>query len=80
MSNRTTLPVTIKKDILNYGYGEFIPDDDYIPIYPPNPQPGSKKKGIQCTLCGMKFDTGETYLYSCSRPKCPVYPQGTMLN
>ena len=52
---------------------QFVPDKDYD-LVPPRKE---RKKGIQCGTCGMKFDTGKTYGYVCSRPNCPVFPQIT---
>lgn len=36
-----------------------------------------KEKGIQCGLCGMRFEDGKTYMFSCGNSRCPVQTNPT---
>jgi hypothetical protein len=58
---------------------ERDPEYDWIPPYS---QPKRMvKKGLQCGECGMKFDYGTSYAYSCGNPQCPrgISPSGRIL-
>ncbi|HWV44161.1 hypothetical protein [Pseudorhodoplanes sp.] len=53
---------------LNTPTVERDPDYDFAPpITPP-----TRKKGIQCGQCGMKFDYGQAYGYCCMNNNCPT--------
>ena len=52
-----------------------ITDDGYIIV--PAKKPAKLAKGAQCGACGMKFDYGKAYGYSCRRSDCPIFPQVT---
>jgi hypothetical protein len=36
-----------------------------------------RDKGVQCGACGMKFDHGKAYGYSCNRTDCPIMCNST---
>lgn len=44
-----------------------ITDDGYEIIEPPQP-----RKGVQCGICGMRFDDNKAYGYWCSHQNCPI--------
>lgn len=55
-------------------------DEDGYRIIPKLPKdlpivPG--KSGIKCGECGMVFEDGKAYAYSCMNSRCPVFPQIT---
>ena len=53
-------------------------DDDGFRVIPPLPiDRPMKRTGIKCGQCGMKFEDGKPYLYSCSERRCPIFPQIT---
>jgi hypothetical protein len=61
---------------------KITPDPEYDLIAP---LPGSleakaPKRGSQCGECGVKFEYGQTYGYSCGSYRCPmgVGPAGRM--
>lgn len=47
---------------------ERDPDYDWIA---PIPTPADPPRGKQCGECGMKFDYGTSYGYSCPNTRCP---------
>ena len=52
-------------------------DEDFRVIPPLPPDRLKKRTGVQCGLCGMKFEDGKSYLYSCSRLGCPIFRRVT---
>ena len=47
------------------------PEYDFMQPYATMDKP-KRKKGSQCGQCGMKFDYGQTYGYSCGHKDCPM--------
>lgn len=48
-------------------------DDNYDIIKPlPRGTRQRRKKGMQCGKCGMKFDYGKAYGYTCPYMDCPT--------
>ena len=47
------------------------PDYDFVNPYATLEKP-KRKKGSQCGRCGMKFEYGQTYGYSCGFNDCPM--------
>lgn len=45
-------------------------DDGYL-VIPPRDKPKAPK-GVQCGACGMRFDRGTAYFFSCSKSDCPI--------
>jgi hypothetical protein len=39
--------------------------------------PEVAEKGIQCGLCGMRFDHGKAYGVYCPRTGCPIFARAT---
>lgn len=51
----------------------ITPDPDYDLVKPWATMDAPKrKKGSQCGQCGMKFDYGQHYGYSCGHNDCPM--------
>jgi len=48
----------------------ITPDPEYDFIEPPIVV--KAKRGRQCGICGLKFDYGVSYGYSCSSVNCPM--------
>ena len=36
-----------------------------------------QRKGIECGVCGMRFDDGKAYGYCCPQVNCPIQPKVT---
>ena len=51
-----------------------IDDEGYV-VIPPLKE-GAQPKGAKCGECGMKFENGKPYSYSCQRSNCPVQMRG----
>lgn len=53
---------------------EEITPDGYRIVNPPEiKKPDHAVKGSQCGVCGMRFDYGKAYGYSCSVGNCPIF-------
>lgn len=50
-------------------------DDDGYRVIKPIPE--TSEKGIKCGLCGMKFDYGKAYGFSCQNQNCPIQMKTT---
>ena len=51
--------------------GELVRDPAYDYVAP-LPKQQDRPRGRQCGECGMKFDYGVAYGYSCSSTRCPM--------
>lgn len=41
-------------------------------LVPARPKPPKAPKGIQCGVCGMRFEHGKSYGYVCTSLDCPI--------
>lgn len=53
---------------------ELTPDG-YRIVMPVQHPTRPVEKGIQCGLCGMKFDHNQAYGFACGNRDCPIQPR-----